>query len=67
MSALRKIVNSVRNSALQNGGKNMIRKLNITLAILCVIGAIFVGSMLAYEHFSDVSNGKVAHQVESGV
>lgn len=45
----------------------MIRKLNTTLAILCVIGAIFVGSMLAYEHFSDVSNGKVAHQVESGV
>lgn len=45
----------------------MIRKLNITLAILCVIGAVFIGGMLAYEHFSDVSNGKVAQQVESGV
>lgn len=45
----------------------MLRKLNITLAILCIIGAAFIGSMLAYEHFSDVHNSKIATQVESGV
>lgn len=45
----------------------MIRKINITLAILCTAGALFIGSMLLYEHFNDVSNGKVAHMVEEGV
>lgn len=45
----------------------MIRKINITLAILCTVGALFIGGMLAYEHFHDVSNSKVAHMVEEGV
>lgn len=45
----------------------MIRKINITLGILCLIGAMFIGGMLAYEHFDDVKSGKIATQVESGV
>ncbi len=43
----------------------MLRKLNITLGILCVIGAMFIGGMIAYEHFSDVNNSKIAQKVES--
>lgn len=42
----------------------MIRKINITLAILCTAGALFIGGMLIYEHFNDVSTGKVVQQME---
>ncbi len=44
----------------------MIRKINITLAILCIAGALLVGGMFAYEKFSDVHNSKVAQTVEGG-
>lgn len=45
----------------------MIRKINITLAILCTAGALFIGGMLLYEHFSDVSNGKIVQHMEEGL
>lgn len=41
----------------------MIKKLNITLAVIAVIGALFCGGMYAYNHFSDVQNSKVIQQL----
>lgn len=44
----------------------MIRKINITLAILCTAGAIFVGAIFAYTHLSDIQSSKVVQSLEGG-
>lgn len=37
----------------------MLRKLNITLAIIAFVGALFCASVFAYNHFSDINNSKI--------
>ena len=44
----------------------MLRKINVTLAILCTLGLIFIGAVFAYNHLSDIQNSKVVQQLEGG-
>lgn len=41
----------------------MLRKLNITLAVLALVGALFWGGMAAYSHFSNPQNSKVVEKL----
>lgn len=45
----------------------MLRKINITLAILCTAGALFVGAVFAYTHLSDIRNSNVVKTLEGGL
>ena len=42
----------------------MIKKLNITLVIACVIGAIFIGGVLLYDHFTDIRDSNIVTQLK---
>lgn len=41
----------------------MLKKINITLAVLCLLGALFIAGVVVYSNIDDVSQGKVAQQV----
>lgn len=41
----------------------MLRKLNITLGILCVIGALFISGIALYDHMTDPTTSKVIEQL----
>lgn len=45
----------------------MLRKLNITLGILCVIGALFIGGILLYDHLTDPTTSKIVEQLKEGL
>lgn len=42
----------------------MLRKINITLAIIAVIGAVALVSCYAYDHFAKLENSKIIKQLE---
>lgn len=44
----------------------MLRKINITLAILCTCGALFCGGIFAYTHLSKIEDSKVVTGLEGG-
>ena len=45
----------------------MLRKLNITLGVLCLVGALLCAGALIYSRVSDVNNSKVAQQLQNQI
>ncbi len=45
----------------------MLRKLNISLGIIALVGALFCGGFYAYTHFSSIENSKVIRNLEGGL
>ncbi len=41
----------------------MLRKINVTLAILCLLGALFIGGVALYSKYDDISKNKAAMTV----
>ena len=42
----------------------MLRKINIALGCLALLGAIALGVSFAYDHFSDLERSKIITQLE---
>lgn len=41
----------------------MLRKLNTALGIMAIVGALFVGGMFLYTHFSNIENSEIVQQL----